>query len=260
MAPPSKAATTCLPSTSANRTVSRYTLSAPGNSSASSQVSLAEVLSPIQSPGAANQCEKCADRHHECDRVVDLRSGRDLARHRLPRLSALPTTLPMHHARTGLPSWRGWPARIAASRSIIAGLKFCVVARNSCIATSSARSRCNICADCQGSYPALTTLNRLHSCRTSLLISSQSDSLPGVTTRRPAVAEPGYDRFRVQPPRPPLDSIGNTASVLMPVSASLLGNTPCSPPSQGRCWFGAMLKGHRLRDAVRQLSTPSQSR
>jgi hypothetical protein len=64
---------------------------------------------------------------------------------------------------TGFPSWRSLPARIAASNSIMAGLKFWVVARNSCIGTPSIRSRWDICADCHGSYPALTTLNRLQS-------------------------------------------------------------------------------------------------
>jgi hypothetical protein len=38
---------------------SRYTLSAPGNSSASAKAFVAEELSPIQSPGAAIQFEKC---------------------------------------------------------------------------------------------------------------------------------------------------------------------------------------------------------
>src|SRR6185437_16593735 len=75
-------------------------------------------------------------------------------------------------------------------------LKFCVVARNSCIGTPSALNRCDIWADCQGSYPALITLNRLHSCRTSLSISSKSVSLPDVTTSWPAAAQPGYDGFR----------------------------------------------------------------
>jgi hypothetical protein len=45
----------------------------------------------------------------------------------------------------------------------MAGLKFCVVARNSCIGTPSPCSRCDIWADCHGSYPMLTTWNRLHS-------------------------------------------------------------------------------------------------
>jgi hypothetical protein len=59
-------------------------------------------------------------------------------------------------------------SRIAASSSMMAGLKFCVVALNSYIGTPSARSRCDICADCQGSYPTLATWKLLHSCRTSV--------------------------------------------------------------------------------------------
>ena len=46
------------------------------------------------------------------------------------------------------------PALLASS-SIIAGLKFWVVDRNSCIGTPSMRSRWDICADCHGSYLAL---------------------------------------------------------------------------------------------------------
>jgi hypothetical protein len=41
------------------QTVSGYTLSAPGNSSASPKGFVAEELSPIQSSGAAILCEKC---------------------------------------------------------------------------------------------------------------------------------------------------------------------------------------------------------
>src|SRR5215204_7372953 len=49
---------------------------------------------------------------------------------------------------------------MAASSSRIAGLKFCVVARNSSMFTPSARSRCAICVDCQGSKPTLATRKR----------------------------------------------------------------------------------------------------
>jgi uncharacterized protein YoaH (UPF0181 family) len=41
------------------QTASRYTLSASGSSSASAKAFVAEELSPIQSPDAANQFEKC---------------------------------------------------------------------------------------------------------------------------------------------------------------------------------------------------------
>jgi hypothetical protein len=45
--------------------------------------------------------------------------------------------------------------------------------------TPSARSRCAIWVDCQGSKPMLTTRNRWHSSRMSLSMVSQSVSLPG---------------------------------------------------------------------------------
>jgi hypothetical protein len=42
--------------------------------------------------------------------------------YRLPRLSASPTILPMHHVNIGFPSWCWLLARIAASDSGRAGL------------------------------------------------------------------------------------------------------------------------------------------
>jgi hypothetical protein len=49
--------------------------------------------------------------------------------YRLPRLSALPTTLPRHHSSTGLRPCRRRPARIASSISLIAGLKLYFLGR-----------------------------------------------------------------------------------------------------------------------------------
>jgi hypothetical protein len=51
-------------------------------------------------------------------------------------------------------------ARIPASSPVIARLKFCVVARNSDMFMPSARSRCAIGADCQGSKPMQATRKR----------------------------------------------------------------------------------------------------